>query len=471
MAQTNHQLSVQDAYHHLYDGETILLKVSGEEHDSPDFQKLAGDISAMARLGIRFIIVCGAGQQNTQYYNEHLALQRKKPHEPTWHLGSRVTSLEELQYGVLPAAKAIGEKIARLIPGAIILDPRDILCEPLPQLGYVGSPQIIYHLHDHDKNIVALLPVGYGFDCNEEQEEGGLHEQKAPYYGSFLNVNADELALAVAEQARVVTAIFFTPTGGVMDTRKPQKPIIPLLWGEDINSDGSLREGSPYGEVSVSGGGGKMQKKLRHAKEMLGEMLKVVITGLANVRGEIEQVLGSGTMIIRKETIRRHWLTTAEERSIFHSLYGQNVLRGAFLPRNEAAMEELLKHVHLIGVSNSILGAFALIPHDDWMELATVCSEYNGSGIGDVLVKHAQQQALDEGKRHIYSVASSPGMAAILEGNGFTNHGTLLEVQHRDPSAYFHLPFVWNYNVEKRGRSTFLCTWHAGIDSINAAET
>jgi N-acetylglutamate synthase-like GNAT family acetyltransferase len=122
-------------------------------------------------------------------------------------------------------------------------------------------------------------------------------------------------------------------------------------------------------------------------------------------------------------------------------------------------MEELLKHVHLIGVSNSILGAFALVPHDDWMEMAAVCSEYNGSGVGDVLVRSARQQALSQGKQRIYSVASSTGMAAILERNGFQNHGAMVDVQHSDPSSYFHLPFVKSYDVEKRGRPTFLCTW------------
>lgn len=425
-------LSVPDTYHHFYRGETLLLKVSGRGLLHEQFPALIEDVRELVRHAVRFIIVCGAGEQNTQYLREYVERAGREWVEPERVGGRRRTDWEQLEHGVLPAHRAIREMFQGLLPEATVLEPEHIHCRRLHDLGYVGDPEYIENLHAG--NIVVVLSVG----------SDGEH---------LLNVNADDTARVVTEQesAQLNEAFFVTDAGGVLQGGH----VVPFLWEEEIAEDGR------HAHIDVTGGSGGMQKKLREAKRMLRWVEKVVITDVQSVRKEIEQVLGSGTMVVSRKSVRCDPLRTEHEEAVFDALYERYVRSGDFRSRTSGELQELKEHVYLLKVSNSILGAFALIPQGRWMELATVCSEYNGARIGDIIVQTAQEETMRQGKDSMYALASSEWAAALFERNHFEHRGRVSELQRGNPCLYDHLPCITEYDLHARAPvDPCVCVWH-----------
>lgn len=423
--------SVPAAYHHKYSGKTLLLKVSGKTLLSEDMPALIRDVQSLAREDIRFIIVCGAGEQNTRYLREYLAQTGQEWTEPQRVGGRRVTDERQMLHGVLPAHQSIRALFHELLPEAVVLEPGQLHCAHLSELGFVGDPETIESL---DTGAIVVIP-SVGSD--------GRH---------LLNVNADDTARAVAAQecSRLNEAIFVTETGGVLHEGK----VAPLLWEEDIAADGK------HARIDVSGGGGGMQKKLCEAKSMLQWIEKVVITSVAGVRREIERILGSGTLIVARSSVRCESPPhESADDVIFDSLYRKNVDSDKFRSRSPQELQEIKKYVHLLKVSNSVLGAFALIPRGNWMECATICSDYNGTGIGDLIIQAAQRVALQR-QKDVYILTQSAGLLAILLHHSFENLGCVSALKKEHPTSDL-LPCVRDYNVSKR--DPWFCTWRSGV--------
>lgn len=424
--------SVPAAYHHKYSGKTLLLKVSGKTLLSEQMPALIQDVQSLARGGIHFIIVCGAGEQNTQYLKKYLVQTDQEWTEPKRVGGRRVTDELQMTQGVLPAHQSIRSLFHRLLPEAKILAPEQLHCVHLPDLGFVGDPESVEKLH---AGAIVVVP------------SVGSDGQK------LLNVNADDTARAIAAQEcdNLNEAIFVTETGGVLH----KGSVAPLLWEEDVAADGK------HAHIDVTGGGGGMQKKLCEAKRMLQFLPKVVITGVAGVRQEIERILGSGTLVVSRAAVQceppPH---DSADDAIFDALYQKNVESKNFRERSLQELRELKKYVHLLKVSNSILGAFALIPRGEWMEFATMCSDYNGTGVGDVILQAARKVA-GQRKKNIYAFASSPESAALFTRNDFENLGHISALQKEHPTFYDHLSCVMHYDVRKR--DPCFCTWRREV--------
>ncbi|MFH0851406.1 MAG: hypothetical protein V1876_01525 [Candidatus Peregrinibacteria bacterium] len=428
------QSSVSDAYHHKYSGKTLLLKVSGKTLLSEHVPALVQDVQELSREGIHFILVCGAGEQNTRHLKDYLAQTGQEWTEPERVGGRRVTDERQMLHGVLPAHQSIRALFHALLSEATILEPVQLHCTHLADLGFVGDPQAIEGLNE---GAIVVVP------------SVGSDGQK------LLNVNADDTARTVAAQecASLNEVIFVTETGGVLH----KGSVAPLLWEEDIAADGR------HAHIDVTGGGGGMQKKLCEAKKMLQWIEKVVITGVAGVRQEIERILGSGTLVVARSSVRceppPH---ESADDVIFDALYRKNVATGNFRPRSPQELQELKKYVYLLKVSNSILGAFVLLPHGSFLEFATMCSDYNGTGIGDVILRTAQQSALLQ-KKDIYAFASSPESAALFTRNHFENLGHVSALQKEHPTFYEFLSCVRNYDVSKR--DPCFCMWRPEVFS------
>lgn len=417
--------SVSEAYHHKYAGKTLLLKVSGQTLLSADMPALVDDVRSLARDHIRFILVCGAGEQNTRFLKDHCAATGQPWVEPLRVGGRRVTDERQMEHGVLPAHRSIQAMFRQWMPEAAILEPSQVRCRQLSELGYVGDPQSVDGLDGG--GIVVIPSVG---------SDGQV----------LLNVNADDTARAIAQQEgeRLNEAIFVTEKGGVLHNDR----IAPLLWREDIAPDGT------HAFIDVTGGGGGMQKKLCEARKMLDHLSKVVITGVAGVRQEIERILGSGTLVVSRAAVRCEQPPhEADDDAIFDALYAKNVASGNFRSRSEDELRELRKHVRLLKVSNSVLGAFAQIPRGGhWTEVATICSDYPSSGIGDVILREAQKTS-----DALYAFASSPESAALFARNDFAVGGPVSAVRKEHPTFYDCLPCIPQYALG--ARDPVFCTW------------
>ncbi|ALM09943.1 MAG TPA: hypothetical protein DEB30_02755 [Candidatus Peribacter riflensis] len=424
--------SVPAAYHHKYGGKTLLLKVSGKTLLSEQMPALMQDVQSLAREGIHFIIVCGAGEQNTQCLKDYLAQTGQQWVEPKRVGGRRVTDEQQMLHGVLPAYQSIRSLFHQSLAEATILEPEQLHCTHLPALGFVGDPESVEKLH---AGAIVVVP------------SVGSDGQK------LLNVNADDTARAIAAQecANLNEAIFVTETGGVLHKGK----IAPLLWKEDIAADGQ------HAHIDVTGGGGGMQKKLCEAKKMLQYIQKVVITGVAGVRQEIERILGSGTLVIAHSAVQCESPPhDGADDAIFDALYQKNVESKNFRARSPEELQELKKYVHLLKVSNSILGAFALIPRGEWMECATICSDYDKTGIGDLIIQAAQRIALQK-QKNVYVFTQSPGLLSILLRNSFENLGNVSALQQGSSTVYDDLPSIREYDVSKR--DPCFCTWRREV--------
>lgn len=418
-----------DAYGQLYSDKALMLKISGGELESEDLPILIQDIRNLSLK--QFIIVCGAGKQIDHAWREYCEAHDIPCNRSDKENGVNKTSPEKLEHAVLPVYQEFQRFMRQVIPEGVILKPEQVPCSRMPGYGEVGIPSSIEGVNDH--RVVVIGSVGSDGD-------------------DLLNVNADDIARSVLAQEgqRINEAIMITGPGGVIHNGE----IAPLLWAEDIAEDGTHKK------IDVTSGEGGMQKKLKEAKAMLEHVEKIVITDIKSVKNEIERILGSGTLIVSWDSVTCEPQTTDAEAKIFDALYQRHVQEGDFRERNEQEYQELKQNLHLLKVSNSILGAFALIPKGKWMKLEALCSEYNGAGVGDMLIQSAKMLADDEGKSGIYTFASSLDSSALFAKNRFGILGKVSELQ-RDARFYECLtPDVLEYDTSERDPN--YCMWRIG---------
>jgi len=429
-----------DAEYHLKEGEHHLVKISGSLLKDPGMKDIVSDLQKIAARGIKITIVCGAGAQNTGKMESYLQSQGLE-YKPEMVEGVRKTSKEELENAVIPVNREIRALMKELLPDANVLTPQQIHCTQVASLGYTGEPQEIEGLDDN--NITVVCSVG----VDGEQP---------------LNINATGIARAVTAQGHLDEVFLVTSTGGVLH----KGDIAKLLFTEDFDTDGHHKR------VNIQGG---MQNNTKEANLMLEHVDRVVITSIDGIRKELEGVLGYGTMVVKKSSLRCEHICGDDEIEIYKTLFHEGVSSGDFKSRTDEEFKELLKYAYTIKVGSSVLAAFALVPKGAWTELSTICSGYNGSGIGDVILQAAQAELLreeeEEGNKKekrekMYAFASSRDSVGLFTRNYFENLGPVSELKKEHNSFYDYLQCVKGYDTSKRGCDPCFCTWYKGIDDV-----
>jgi acetylglutamate kinase len=219
-------------YMKRYHGRTIVVKYGGAAMDDPALREgFADDIALMRFVGLNPVVVHGGGPQVTAHI-ERLGGQAR------FVDGYRVTTAEDLEVVRMVLAGVINKDIVALInrhgtlaaglsgeDGALVRVRKKI---GSVDLGFVGevervNPGIVDDLSRDFIPVIATL---------------GADEA-----GQTYNVNADEVAAAIAESLGAEKLVFLTNVEGILDSSGALIPQIAADGVERLRADGTLSSG------------------------------------------------------------------------------------------------------------------------------------------------------------------------------------------------------------------------------------
>lgn len=238
-----------------------VVKVGGRLCEDPEVR--AGLARACAALNQPMILVHGGGAQVT-------ALQSAFGCVPTFHEGRRVTGHDEMRVVEMALSGSVNKDMVRALlkegrraVGLSGCDGALVRCELVPDLGAVGLPSIV------DVGVLrALLAAGY---------VPVLSSVSLGPNGEAVNVNADEMACAVAGAVAAERLLLLSDVSGVRVNGEDQT----LIAVSDVER--LINEG-------VATGG--MVPKLRSAARAMAQGVKEVrIGGFAG--GRLQDVAGT----------------------------------------------------------------------------------------------------------------------------------------------------------------------------------
>jgi len=183
----------------------VLIKIGGTLLDSPESKnRLAAEISNAIQSGLSAVVVHGGGKQVTRFLSEHGI-------ESRFINGLRVTTPEVLDAALKVLAGSVNQELvaAFIAHGtfAVGLTGMDALlaeAEPMrEELGAVGKP-----IPSSGRLLNLLLETGFlpVIACLAGDRQG-----------RFYNVNADQMAVAVAASIQADKLFFLTDVDGVKD--------------------------------------------------------------------------------------------------------------------------------------------------------------------------------------------------------------------------------------------------------------
>jgi len=181
----------------------VLIKIGGTLLDSPESRnRLAAEIGAAVKDGLSAVVVHGGGKQVTRFLAEHGI-------ESRFIQGLRVTTPAVLDSVLKVLAGVVNQELVAAFiasgSSAVGLTGMDALLAPAEpmgeELGSVGKP-----IPSSGQLLNLLLKNGYlpVVACLA----GDRH-------GHFYNVNADQMAAAVAESIEAAKLFFLTDVDGV----------------------------------------------------------------------------------------------------------------------------------------------------------------------------------------------------------------------------------------------------------------
>ncbi len=215
-----------------YYGRTVVVKYGGAAMDDPALREsFANDIVLMRYVGMNPVVVHGGGPQVTAHIE-------KLGGKATFVDGYRVTTAEDLEVVRMVLAGVINKDIVALInrhgtmaaglsgeDGALVRVRKKI---GTTDLGFVGdveqvNPGIVRDLLRDFIPVIATL----GVDEN----------------GQTYNVNADEVAAAIAEALGAEKLVFLTNVNGILDGSGSLLTQVSADGVERLRSDGVLTAG------------------------------------------------------------------------------------------------------------------------------------------------------------------------------------------------------------------------------------
>lgn len=208
-----------------FKGKIFVLKYGGELlSDKENIANIAEDIDLLCTLGIHPVVVHGGGPQlDAELNKKNIAFEKKN--------GMRLYSKE-----ILDVSQKVFQTLAKEIRKNISMHnintkliPHDyIRVKRVSELGFVGKVISINPLFSKIITgcTVPILPL-FGWD-----EEGNL-----------CNVNADDMAVSVAEMLGAEKLIIHTSVDGVLDNRGKRTKHLDLDTAEEMIKSGHIKGG------------------------------------------------------------------------------------------------------------------------------------------------------------------------------------------------------------------------------------
>jgi acetylglutamate kinase len=216
----------------------VVVKVGGQSSEEQfRRQHLARQVAGLARAGHRVVVVHGGGKALTQ------TLQRLGI-ETEFHNGLRVTDAATRDVALMVLAGIINKQwVAELeaqrqpAMGICGGDGKLVMARRLTatangtkkDLGYVGRPTKIN---------TAILNLAFSKGFVPVVASLGLSAS-----GEYLNINADDLAAALATALEADRLLYLTESGGVWDAEKKVLPLVRLRDIRSLIQKGTVRDG------------------------------------------------------------------------------------------------------------------------------------------------------------------------------------------------------------------------------------
>jgi len=216
-----------------YHGRTVVVKYGGAAMEDPTLRtSFASDIVLMRYVGMNPVVVHGGGPQ----INAHI---RRLGGEPSFVGGYRVTTAEDLEVVRMVLVGTINKDIVSLVnrhgtlaAGLSGEDGRLIVVRPRKHeagdLGFVGevervNPGIVSDL------LRDFIPVIASLGVDDE--------------GQAYNVNADEVAAAIAEAVGADKLVYLTNVPGILDVDGGLIHELPAARAAELQRTGGLSAG------------------------------------------------------------------------------------------------------------------------------------------------------------------------------------------------------------------------------------
>jgi acetylglutamate kinase len=216
----------------------LVIKIGGQAQEDPKVRReLARQIAQLRREGHRVVVVHGGGKQLTQTL-ARLGIPAE------FHNGLRVTDAATRDVALMVLAglvnkqwvaelEARGQRALGICGGdAGLTVARKLTVRSQGQrkdLGFVGRPV---------KVNVAILEIAFGSGLVPVVASLGLGAR-----GEYLNINADDLAAALATALHADRLLYLTEAGGVWDAEKRLLPKVSLRDIPRLIREGIVRDG------------------------------------------------------------------------------------------------------------------------------------------------------------------------------------------------------------------------------------
>jgi amino-acid N-acetyltransferase len=391
-------------YVHAFRGKTFVVAFGGELVRDGMLNVLVQDLSLLSALGIRLVLVHGSRPQ----VNEQLRLKGY-----------------ELQFGRgLEPTNAAALECAKEAAGEIRLDIEAAFSQGLPNTPMSGS-----HMHIVSGNFVTARPAGVidGVDYLHTGlvrkidtdsikfaiERGSAMVLLSPLgfspTGDAFNLAMEDLATSVAVSLRAEKLIFLSGSPGVLNDDGTVDTELARVDADALLDRGDLDEDTAF--------------YLRHAslavKRGVARAHLVPYTQDGSVLLEIFTHDGVGTMVV-EDTLDDLRPATIDDVGAILSLIEPLEADGTLVPRPRSVIERDVENFTVLEHDGVIYGCAALYPYKEEQMAEMAClivnPEWQGSGEGEILLRHMEARARAMGMKRLFVLTTRTSHWFIKRG-------------------------------------------------------
>ncbi|MCU7958916.1 MAG: amino-acid N-acetyltransferase [gamma proteobacterium symbiont of Bathyaustriella thionipta] len=376
-------------YVHAHRNKTFVISFGGEALAEPNFPALIHDLALLQGLGIRLIIAYGARPQISQRLTQ-AGIQL------SYQNGIRITDDKAMQ-------------CVKEANGVVRID-----MEALFSLGLANSPMAGAQIRVASGNFVTARPIGIrnGVDYRHTGEVRRIDAQ-----GIRQQLDNRNIVL--------LPAMGYSPTGEVFNLSAADVACATAI-ALEADKLIILHEGEPLSQQgqTLSSIQPRELDKLLQQQEALPEDFCLYLQGALRAcrngvaRSHIVPRQQDGVLL--RELFTRDGCGTLLSAELYEDIRRANINdaggilelikpledSGVLLKRSREKLETEIACFSVIERDSSIIGCAALYPYADEgkAELACVAihADYQGTGRGDQLLSHLQQQAIAAGIQYLF---------------------------------------------------------------------
>ncbi|HCW17209.1 MAG TPA: amino-acid N-acetyltransferase [Achromobacter sp.] len=391
-------------YVHAFRGKTFVVAFGGELVQAGALNALVQDLSLLSSLGIRLVLVHGSRPQ----VNEQLRLKGYT---------------QQFDRGLAPTDAAALE-CAKEAAGEIRLDIEAAFSQGLP-----NTPMSHAHIRVISGNFVTARPTGV------------LDGVDYKHTGQVRKIDIDALKFAIEKGSSVVllSPLGFSPTGDAFNLAmedlatsvavalRAEKLIFLSSSQGVLNDDGTLDTELARVDADAMLAGGELDEEthafLQYASLAVkrgvarAHLLPFALDG--SVLLEIFTHDGVGTMVV-EDTLDDLRAATIDDVGAILSLIEPLEADGTLVPRPRSVIERDVENFTVLEHDGVIYGCAALHTFADEQMAEMAClivhPEWQGSGEGEILLRHMESRARATGAKRLFVLTTRTSHWFIKRG-------------------------------------------------------